>query len=76
MNQAHELYDGNYSFFDIRNGNVTLPKHEERVSAEEQFIFKQTSDFELIKKSVVQFAEQYPDAKIQIINSTGDSYTH
>jgi len=70
----HDLKDGNYSFFEIRNSNIELPKNTDRIAAKEEFIFKQESDFDLLKNALSQFSEQYPSAKIEVYNSTGDSF--
>jgi len=72
--KKHDLKDGNYSFFEIRNANIVLPKSTARIAAKEEFIFKQTSDFDLLTDALSQFSEQYPDATIQVFNSTGDSF--
>lgn len=74
VTQKHELDDGNYSFFEVKNENVIVPKHGDRIAAKEEFLFKETTDFELLKNALSLFAEQFPDAKIQVMNSTGDSF--
>jgi len=73
INQPHALKDGNYSFFEIREATLSLPRSTEKLIAEEEFLVRQTADFEIIKNSLAQFSEQFPEAKIQIMNSVGES---
>jgi len=74
MTQPNDLGDGDYSFFEIKNGSLILSDESTKNLLEEQFIFKQKSKFDVLKISLSHFAEQYPNAKIEVLNSIGESF--
>lgn len=73
-NIPHNLDDGNYGYFIIRDGQILLSQ-EDKHEGIEVFIVKQEESFEELTSRFEQFSNLY-QTDIQLISSTGDSYSN
>lgn len=73
-NIPHNLDDGNYGYFIIRDGQIELSQ-EDKQDAIEVFIVKQEESFEELTNRFKQFSNLY-QTDIQLTSSTGDSYSN
>lgn len=74
-NSLHNLEDGNYSHFIIKDGEIQLPQEDITDTLTKSFIVKQEESFEEITKRFETFSLQYKST-IQLLSSTGDTYSN
>lgn len=74
-NSSHNLGDGNYSYFIIKDGELVLPQENANNMLPNSFIVKQEESFEELTNRFETFLMQYK-ADIQLISSTGDKYSN
>lgn len=73
-NIPHNLDDGNYGYFDIKDGAIHVNQNGSSGRFKEVFILKQKESFDDLI-SGFELLSQFPQVQIQLFNSTGAEYT-
>lgn len=75
-NTYHNLVDGNYGYFTIKDSELNLSGLSTNESYNEIFIIKQKESFDELTSRFELLSQQDPSIKIQLLNSTGAVYAN
>lgn len=71
----HNLNNGNYSYFEVKDGKVSILDTQEEGTYFEHFLLKQEGFFKDFRQELVFFSEENPNISMSVFDSVGNSYT-